>query len=267
VIILEYHRVNPEGRGELSVRTDAFRGQLRYLLDRGYNNVSLDEVANRLHGPVMPLERSFAITFDDGYRDNYSHAMPVLEELGLKATVFLTVNYIGTERLFHWDIPQVKEWGGPTEEDLPLSWDHVDKMLESGIFSVGSHTLSHPLLTEVDPATAKEEIISSRLVLEQKLGRPIVSFCPPAGDLNRDTISYMREAGYRLGVVTPQRSLPITRYTLRRVGLYRTTDMNGFKKRVGFPFQFLLQSGLWPGVGQLRRKRAGNKLGTHPSSD
>lgn len=256
MIILEYHRVNPVRRGTLSVHTDEFRRQLQYLLEQGYKNVALEDIAGKLHGGLMPLERSFAITFDDGYRDNYLHALPVLRELGLKATIFVTVNYLDTCELFPWEALRQEDGATPAEEDLPLTWAQVKEMQESRVFQIGSHTLTHPFLTMIDRQTAEREIAVSKQILEQRLGQAIPAFCYPAGYVNREIISMVRAAGYALGVVTPQMPVPLSRYTLRRIGLYEHTDLQSLKRRTSLPYQFLLQTGLWPGITQvLKRKR------------
>lgn len=256
MIILEYHRVNPVRRGTLSVHRDEFRRQLRYLLEQGYKNVALEDIAGRLHGGIMPLERSFAITFDDGYRDNYLHALPVLQELGLRATIFVTVNYLDTCDLFPWESLRQGEGGTPAEEDLPLTWTQVKEMQASGVFQIGSHTLTHPFLTMIDRQAAQREIALSKQILEQRLGELVTTFCYPAGYVNREIIGMVRDAGYTLGVVTPQVPVPLSRYTLRRIGLYENTDLRSLQRRTSLPYQFLLQAGLLPGITQvLKNKR------------
>jgi peptidoglycan/xylan/chitin deacetylase (PgdA/CDA1 family) len=142
MIILGYHRVNPAPRGGLSVTTTDFRQQMLCLLHTGYTNISLQEVAERPDDPSRP-KHSFAVTFDDGYRDNCLHALPILHELGLKATVFVTVNYIDTDEFYPWDYARMAAWGDPGEEDLSVTWTQIDEMRGSGVFTIGSHTLSH----------------------------------------------------------------------------------------------------------------------------
>ncbi len=253
MIILAHHRVNPDPRGPVSVTTANFRRQLLYLLRRGYRNVSLEDLANGREKATL-RERSFAITFDDGYRDNYLHAMPILEELGLTATVFITVNYVDTDQLYPWDTERaLAEWGGPREEDLSVTWEQIRHMRASGIFSIGSHTLSHPKLAMVDVATARHEIVASKRVLEERLGAPVRLFCYPFGNLNWEVVTMVREAGYDLGVVTPPRPFPRSDYTLPRIGIYRGTDFRHFRRKAGALYQTLLWSGVLPYVQTMRR--------------
>jgi peptidoglycan/xylan/chitin deacetylase (PgdA/CDA1 family) len=253
VIILGYHRVNPAPRGNLSVTTDAFRWQLLHLLHKGYRNISLEEVAASL--PRLP-RRAFAITLDDGYRDNYFHAMPILAELRLTATLFVTVNYIGTDRPYVWDDQRRVQWGGDVrEEDLSVSWSQLHEMQESGLFTVGSHTLSHPELPSVDTDTARHEITASKQVLEERLLRPVTAFCYPRGELNHEVIAMVKDAGYALGVVTPERPVPRSNHTLRRVGIDAKHTDRQFAFKVSPVFQLLLASGIWPRYRAVQAKR------------
>jgi peptidoglycan/xylan/chitin deacetylase (PgdA/CDA1 family) len=257
MIILGYHRVNPAPRGNLSVTIDTFRRQLLHLLHKGYRNVSLEEVVDAL--PHLP-RRSFAITFDDGYRDNYLHAMPVLKELGLKATVFITVNYIDSDQPYPWDERRRVEWGGDIrQEDLCLSWAHLREMQDSQIFSIGSHTLSHPTLPAIDASAAWHEISVSKRVLEEGLGRPITCFCYPRGEVDRGVIAMVRDAGFLLGVVTPEYPVPKTNYSLRRIGIDAKHDERQFALKVSAPFQIALDLGIWPRFRalQARTRREG----------
>jgi peptidoglycan/xylan/chitin deacetylase (PgdA/CDA1 family) len=246
MLILEYHRVTDLDRGALAVPTAAFREQLQHLLGRGYRNVSLHEAAPGLAEGRDPGRRAFAVTFDDGYRDNYLHALPVLRELGLKATLFLPCRYVGAEEVFPWDCRRAADWGGVREEDLPVTWGHLREMRAGGVFDFGSHTVSHVLLTRVGRPRAAAEITQSKRVLEDALGQEVRCFCYPAGDVDRRVIPLVREAGYRVGVVTPPRRVPRSVYTLRRVGVYGHTGARAFRIKTGLPFQLLMRIGLWP---------------------
>jgi peptidoglycan/xylan/chitin deacetylase (PgdA/CDA1 family) len=253
MLILAYHRVNPQSRGPLSVTIENFRRQLSHLVNHGYQNVSLLD---------LPLEandaeaagRRFAICFDDGYRDNLLHAMPILSDFGLKATVFVPVDYVDSDQLFPWDREWVESWGGTREEDFCLSWTQLREMKSSGIFSIGSHTMTHPNLTTVDAQCAQYEIVTSKKILERQLGTPLQLFCYPRGDLNGDIVAMVQEAGYRLAVVTPPRPIRSSRYTLPRVGVYGHTTMSAFTIKTGTIFQMMVRCGVWPWMTQARRQ-------------
>jgi peptidoglycan/xylan/chitin deacetylase (PgdA/CDA1 family) len=262
MLILAHHRVTPEPRGDLSVTAGDFRRQLIYLRDRGYRNVPLEQAAEAMVAGRGLFDRAFAVTFDDGYRDNYLHALPILADLNMVATVFIPVNYMDGQDIFPWDHRRAASWGETTDEDRPLSWSQLLEMQQSGVFSVGSHTCSHPLLTGVDDETAERELRVSRQVLEERLGRPVTTFCYPAGDTDDRIIALVPKAGYRFGVVTPPRRLPRTPYTLRRVAVYGHTTPRAFAVKTSTAFQMLLRSGLWPwsrGAGRRRPLPAGER--------
>jgi peptidoglycan/xylan/chitin deacetylase (PgdA/CDA1 family) len=253
MIILAYHRVTPAVRGNLSVATDTFRWQLTYLLKKGYRNVSLGEVAGSL--PRLPRS-AFAITMDDGYRDNYLHAMPVLRELGLTATLFVPVSYIGTNRPYPWDEHLgIFSEDGVREEDLPVTWTQLEEMQMSGLFTIGSHTLSHPDLPRIDADAARLEITNSKRALEERLGRPVTCFCYPRGKVNQSVIAMVRDAGYDLGVVTPESPVPRTVYTLRRVGIAANHTPRQFAFKVSPAFRLLLNLGIWPRYRAMKGRR------------
>jgi peptidoglycan/xylan/chitin deacetylase (PgdA/CDA1 family) len=252
VIILGYHRITPWSRGDLSIQSDTFRYQMQYLLERGFHNVSLADVAQSW--PNVP-RNGFAVTFDDGYRDNYSCAMPILRELGITATVFLAVSYIGTSEPFFWDETRRIEWQGRMQdEDLPLTWDHVDEMVSSGIFTIGSHTLTHPNLTMLSTEAVQYELVESRRLLEQRLQRSIDLFCYPRGDLNNSVVNMVKQAGYRLAVVTPKRPLRRTQYTVFRIGIDVKHGPRAFTWRISPAFERLQVTGVWPQLVRVRHR-------------
>jgi peptidoglycan/xylan/chitin deacetylase (PgdA/CDA1 family) len=214
MLILAYHRVNPEVRDGLSVAPATLREHLKRLIARGWRNVVLEEEIGA--APIDLPDKTFAITFDDGYQDNYVHAVPVLEELNLRATVYLVSSMIDSDRPFPW----LKLPSPDSFDELDLHMTTAQLESARGVFTYGSHTLSHPMLSDLDRPAATEEIATSKRDLEQRLGDEITTFCYPAGNFNAETIDLVRQAGYRAAVVTPNRYIPETMHTLHRVGIY-----------------------------------------------
>lgn len=251
MLILGYHRVNPTAKDGLSVTTDGFRSQLETLRDRGWKNVLLEAAPHSVKPPIE--DKRFAITIDDGYQDNYLYAFPILHQLGMRATLFVATSYMDSNRPFPWVRAAAGE-AGVSPEDLPLTWDQLDEMARYS-FAIGSHTLTHPLLSRLDREAAYREIKGSKEVLEEKLGRPVPLFCYPAGDFNGETIELVKKAGYQAAVVSPDRYIPETPFTLRRVGVDRDTTPFLFmvkispfftaleKSRLGWRARRLLRSG------------------------
>jgi peptidoglycan/xylan/chitin deacetylase (PgdA/CDA1 family) len=227
-LILAYHSVSEHRRDALAVRASDFADQIAWLHRNGYRSMTLAEFMSQ---PIKKGERIVIITFDDGYADNYSLAFPILKQFGFVATIFLVSDYVNTDHVYQWDAPKI----ATQRDSLPyrvLTWEQVHEMAASGI-EFGSHTCTHPELTKLAVKRCAEEIVRSRLDLQARLGREVVSFCYPRGDLNTDIIQMVEEAGYGCAVVTPKRAgIPLCRYTLRRVGIYYDVTPLRFRLKI-----------------------------------
>jgi peptidoglycan/xylan/chitin deacetylase (PgdA/CDA1 family) len=189
--ILAYHRVSAD-RDELAVAPDTFRRQMESLLVSGARPVSLGDAVRALEDGSD--ERLVCVTFDDAYHDNLDHAIPVLRELAIPATIFAATGIIdGTARLY---------WYGQQEEPPVLSWDELAGIAEIPLFTIGAHTVTHPALPTVDDAAAWDEIAGSKRILETRLGRPVALFAYPAGFYGVREARMVRDAGYSAAVTT-----------------------------------------------------------------
>ena len=149
--VLYYHRIDDEPHRSC-VTPRAFREQMHYLRSEGYRVIPLAAVAAQLERAVDFSPRTVAITFDDGFADNYGHAFPVLSELEIPATIFVTVAGIGGKLTVLRDRPAGIQ---------ALTWEQLREMLR-GPVTVGSHTLTHPRLTELSATALDEELQGSR---------------------------------------------------------------------------------------------------------
>jgi len=190
-VIVAFHRVDDRVAGDaLSLSVDAFDRFCRFF-KRYYDVISLSDFLTRLEGGI-DVAGSLAITFDDGYLDNYENAAPILEKYALPATFFITSDFIETDTVAWWD--------AEISPPLPwMRWEHVRTLADSG-FEIGGHTRTHANLGEISGDAAMKEISGGREVLEEKLGRPVDLFAYPYGRVdalaeeNRDLV---REAGFR----------------------------------------------------------------------
>lgn len=185
--VIMYHSINPDTKnGSLLVVTpDNFRRQMRFLKDHRYKVISLEEAADFIKNKKRPPSRSIAITFDDGYLDNYTYAFPILKEYNFPATIFIVVNEVGL----------------PPENRL--SWSQIRVMQESGLVTFGSHTISHPNLEGIiSQAALKDQIDGSKKILEEKLGGAVNTFAYPGGKFTKEARQAVIDAGYKLGVAT-----------------------------------------------------------------
>ena len=222
MLILGYHSVHPRRTDALAVHPRQFVAQLEWLRRR-YRILPLrDVVLAYLEG--KPTKHLAAITFDDGMRDNYLEAFPILRAARLPATVFLAIEGIETGKPFSGENlhPRVDL---PAEELLPLTWPQIHEMQAANI-TFGSHTFSHRRLPRLSDAELRHEVGESKTFLEEKLGTTMEFFCYPFGDFDERAKQAAIAAGYTATFVTPPRPLPSEdAHCLHRVGVYRDTSL------------------------------------------
>jgi len=214
--IVAFHRVWDQSRDELSISSRLFR-QLCLHWKQNYRVAPLEEILLRLQNPALPpagRQPVLAITFDDGYADNSEIAAPILKELQLPATFFITTEHIGTRRRFPWDT-------GIEPPPRMMTWRQVRELAQSG-FSIGSHTCNHVRLSQCDAKLRRRELTQSRQALEQQLGQPVLDFAYPFGgktDCRNEDREAVREAGYRCCLSCHGGLVPWTQspYRLQRV--------------------------------------------------
>jgi peptidoglycan/xylan/chitin deacetylase (PgdA/CDA1 family) len=189
--VLAYHRICDVPRAEdplgLCTSPRDLERVLRYLKARSYEFVSLDEAVDVMTGERPRRGRMACLTFDDGYRDFYTNAFPILQRYGAPATVFLVSGCVGGSN--RWD----DHYGLPS---VPLmSEGEIRDLAKLGV-EFGSHTVSHPRLTRTGAAEQEREVVESKLALEELLARRVRTFCYPHMDVDERVRSLVREAGY-----------------------------------------------------------------------
>jgi peptidoglycan/xylan/chitin deacetylase (PgdA/CDA1 family) len=188
-----YHRIaDARDFDQLTVSTRRFAEQIALLASR-YRVLSLDAALDELESGVRTP--GVAVTFDDGYLDNLTNAIPVLRMHGVPATIFVTANFCDqTQRHPRY----------ATEPDaasrLHLDWDEVLEIDRDPLFRIGSHTLSHPYLSRLNDTATWQEISASRRAIEEHLGHRVDTFCYPSGDRGIREREMAVRAGYRAAV-------------------------------------------------------------------
>ncbi|SPF52124.1 putative xylanase/chitin deacetylase [Candidatus Desulfosporosinus infrequens] len=216
VPILYYHSVAVEAGNELRIPPDQFEAQMAYLQNKGYQSVSLDQFYQaEYHGGTLPA-KPFVITFDDGYVDNYTTALPILKKHGFTATIFMVSSYINGEGFLTW--PQLTE-------------------LAANGWQIEGHTVDHPYLSKMDAATVLSELKNSKEVLEKGLGYPVDFFAYPYGDFNDKVVLAVKNTGYLLAVTTERgwADHKEDEWHVHRVYCFANMGMNEFSRRLQNP--------------------------------
>jgi len=194
---------------------------MQYLSDSSFNVISLEEIVSCIHENRHFPPRSVAITFDDGFKNNYDIAYPVLKEYGFKATIFLVTGYCGKNN--KW---QGQPAGIPVLEIM--SWDEVIEMACNGI-EIGAHTVNHPNLVGLTLEQAEDEILASKRDIEEHLGKSISSFAYPyGGETNK--LSNIIKDEFQCAVSTELKVADLNSniYSLPRIDMYYFSRNNYF---------------------------------------
>ena len=182
VPILMYHHISStDVPGMNVVNPDVFRKQMNYLQKHGYKVLSLDAIVSSIKNHQSFDHKSVAITFDDGYINNYTNAYPVLKEFNYPAIVFMVADVVSSPGY--------------------MTWEQLKEMSKNG-FSIGSHTRRHAYLPDVSGEDLVEEIKGSKRILEQGLGQEIKYFSYPSGGFNEEIKKIVRESGYQAACTT-----------------------------------------------------------------
>lgn len=215
--ILVYHRISKVADDPhlLAVSPKNFRDQVEYL-KREYKILPLSTLVANLKNNRLEA-RQTAITFDDGYADNLFEALPILEEMGVPATIFITTGKIDSNEPFYWDTNRPLSICG-----RPLSKEELLQLAKSPLIEIGAHTVDHPNLGKTGSAQQKIEIENSKKTLEQLLGRTISLFAYPFGSAasySKNTIETLKHSGFEAACSTKSRRLlpEVDPYTLPRI--------------------------------------------------
>ena len=211
--ILMYHRINvstpgtPSMERRLTVHPADFARQMTWLKQHRYRPVTQRELFGALFEGRSLGPKPILITFDDGYRDLYEHASPVLARLGMRATAYVI--------------------SGRTKNGYPtfLTW-RLLRQLESRGIEIGSHTATHADLTSLSDTEALGELVKSRRAFERRLRHPVQWLAYPYGSFDARIERLAKRAGYVLAVTTEHRSVQSARRPLALPRL-RVLDSTG----------------------------------------
>jgi len=227
VISVLYHRVVPdevwdgfvERERIFSVSESRFRKQLQWLKDEGYNFLSMDQLVGHLkEGDALPHKAAF-VSFDDGCESVYSRALPILQELQIPSTVFVTTD------------PETWIFHSGEYHERRMTEDEI-RACEQGGIAVESHSVSHRGLNEMSDEEALKEMVDSKAEISGWIGRDVRYFSIPLNFYNSRTLELCKEAGYSAvcvcdGATTNGSSSP---FRIRRFIVEGTWSMKEFPR-------------------------------------
>lgn len=240
VPILMYHLISELVSQDvlgLCVPPKYFAEQMEFLYKSGYKVIPLENLVECIRKKKDLPEKSIVITFDDGHKDNYTNAFPVLKKFDFPATIFVITDFIGKELVYESDVKRGVKW-----YRKHLSWADMEKMSKSGLITFGSHTLAHINLTRVTLEEAERNLLTSKKVLEDRLGREIKLFSYPYGAFDTDVKQLIEKCGYICACITVYgaNDRNTDAFELNRIGIYSTeVTLREFRKKLVGAFNFL----------------------------
>ncbi len=216
--ILMYHSIETMPKGTvmrgLHVPPKRFAFQMRLLRLFGYQGLSMNKLQPYLEGEKTG--KVVGLTFDDGYKNNLTNALPTLKKYGFSATCYIVSKNI--DGINHWDIDK----GIP--QNPMMNKEEIQSWIDTGM-EIGSHTQNHVFLTKINKNEAIKEINHSKKDLEKEFKVNVDHFCYPYGDYNNDIVSATKDAGYRTGTTVNRGKVKIgdNLLTLHRVSITHHT--------------------------------------------
>jgi peptidoglycan/xylan/chitin deacetylase (PgdA/CDA1 family) len=240
LLVLCYHAVSPTWPAALCVTPAALDAQMADLAQRGYRGAQFtDVVEGRVGG------RALAVTFDDNYRSVMELAKPILDRYGFPGTLFVPTAWPDDRRPMRW--AGIDRWLGTEHEPEmeSLTWEELRGLADAG-WEIGSHTCSHPHLTQLDDAALARELSESKARIEAELSRPCVSIAYPYGDVDERVAAATAQAGYRAGGTIPRILRACEPLLWTRTPIFHVDDMRRFRRKVSPVIRHLRSSR--PGV-------------------
>ena len=183
--VLLYHSISDDN-SMMSLKLNIFENQIKYLKKNGYTSINFDEIDQN-------KKKQIIITFDDGYKDVFVNALPILKKYEFKATCFFVTNLIGQDN--SWDIKN-KNF---SKKEI-MNFNDINQWISSGMY-IGSHSHNHLDLTKISEKNLLNELEFSKKILEDKFNNTNDIFCYPYGKVNQNVYALTKKI-YNKAVTT-----------------------------------------------------------------
>ncbi|WBO84853.1 glycosyltransferase [Hymenobacter yonginensis] len=233
--VLMYHKIPTEPlqtKHRIFVTKDRFEEHLRFFRQQQFTPITFLDYLAFANGerpladfPARPL----ILTFDDGYLDNYTNLLPLMQQYGYRGVLYLLGD--PAIRYNYWDVDT-----DPTEPRSDIMDEAQKRAFVAAGWEIGAHTMRHARLPELPAAEAAQEIQYSKTALEQALATRIVSFAYPYGALTPETKAQVHAAGFAFGVATDTGGLHLEddRMQVFRVNMFPEETTATLRKKTSF---------------------------------
>ena len=230
-MILMYHNIKDKS-GFNTVSTNFFYQQMEYISSRGkYSLLSMDEYINNLQNQSIP--NPLTVTLDDGYRSLLDKVLPVIKELEIPISIFLSTDFIGSHNV--WDVQN-----GHMQIEIS-TWDELESLSKEELVTIGSHGVSHLSHGKLNANDEKSEMLKSKEDLETRLKIPVEYYSFPYGqlrDIGKMSKEHLQSAGYKaaLSTIWSRSNTLSDLYCLHRLEISENDDMNSFIRKLESAF-------------------------------
>lgn len=217
-LILMYHSVSNNFTDYLyNMKINDFKKQIMYL-SNNFKIIPSNQIIENLKEGVEPQDVEIALTFDDGYQNNYVNVYPYLKKHGIPATFFINTGFLQRDPSIFDSQESVPTWWLKTID--PMDKDQINEIAaDEDLFTVGSHTHTHPFLSHLSSIQIETELKKSKQIIEEWVGKEIYTISYPHGSYNDEVINIAKKVGYRSGF-TSENKLNHFSTSLYKLGRY-----------------------------------------------
>lgn len=213
--VLMYHSIEYEKGNELRVPKETFEKHMQWLHEKGFYTLTMKEYYKAITTGKQVPKKSILITFDDGYKDNYTNGLPIMKRYKMKGTIFVITSTIDKSKPFI------------TSEEI--------KEFYNNNFDIESHTVNHRELNLMTYEEQLKELKESKETLDKLLNKETIAICYPVGRYNEDTLRACKEAGYKVAFTTAPGFSNVDQglYKLKRVRINASTTVEQLELILG----------------------------------